>query len=209
MIPLLVVPTYTRHDLLVRMLESVDALVGHLVVIDNSGRGLDLPDGPWQNVTLLPMPANLGVAASWNLGIKMGHRAPWVMLCSDDVVWPAGAMDAFAEASNEGGLALTATWPHWCVFTIGMGVVSNVGLFDEGYYPAYFEDTDYERRMARAGVEPVFSAEVEHDNSSTLNTPGRNFGAVRLPSHRRNEALFAEDRIHGFDPYRWRAQAWT
>jgi GT2 family glycosyltransferase len=89
-----------------------------------------------------------------------------------------------------------------------MGVVRDVGLFDEGYYPAYFEDTDYERRLARAGVEPASGPAVLHDNASTLQTPGRNFGAARVASHKRNEALFLEDRMHGFDPFRWRAQAW-
>jgi GT2 family glycosyltransferase len=209
MIPLLVVPTYTRHDLLVRMLESVDALVGHLVVIDNSGLGVELPDGPWRDVTLLPMPANLGVAASWNLAIKMGHRAPWIMLCSDDVVWPAGALDAFAGLSGEDRLVLSETWPHWCAFTIGMAVVRDVGLFDEAYYPAYFEDLDYERRMARAGVESTLGPALLHDNSSTLMTPGRDFAARRGPSHKQNQAVFRADRVHGFDPFRWRAQAWT
>jgi hypothetical protein len=33
MIPMLVVPTLTRHDLLDRMLRSVDHPVGHLVVV--------------------------------------------------------------------------------------------------------------------------------------------------------------------------------
>jgi hypothetical protein len=37
---MLVVPTLTRHDLLDRMLRSVDHPVGHLVVIDNSGAGI-------------------------------------------------------------------------------------------------------------------------------------------------------------------------
>ena len=206
---MLVVPTLTRHDLLVRMLETVDADVEHLVVIDNSGLGVDLPDGPWRSMTLLPMPANLGVAASWNLAVKMAHRLPWLMIASDDVTFPEGALDKFAEQSGEDRLVVSETWPHWCAFTIGMRVVSDVGLFDEGYYPAYYEDTDYERRMGRAGLKAVHGPAVGHENSSTLHTPGRDFGARRLPSHKQNERLFQEDRMHGFDPFRWRSQAWS
>jgi GT2 family glycosyltransferase len=206
---MLVVPTYTRHDLLVRMLDTVDTNVGHLIVIDNSGSGVELPDGPWEKMTVLPMPANLGVAASWNLAVKMAHRLPWVMLCSDDVMWPADVPQRFGELSGEDRLVVSETWPHWCAFTIGMGVVAKVGLFDEGYYPAYFEDTDYERRMERAGVERTVGPAVLHENASTLNTPQRNFGVRRPGSHRQNQALYTEDRIHGFDPFRWRNQAWT
>jgi GT2 family glycosyltransferase len=206
-IPMLVVPTLTRHDLLKRMLGSVDSPVGHLVVVENSGRGFVLPDGPWEQGTVLRMPSNLGVAASWNLAIKMAHKWPWVMVASDDMWWPAGTLAKFAEKSGEDRLVVSATWPHWCAFTIGMRVVEKVGLFDEGYYPAYFEDTEYERRLKEHGVERLMGPTVHHDNSSTLSTPGANF--VRRQSLAANERLFKSGKHHGFDPYRWRAQTWT
>jgi len=208
-IPMMVVPTLTRHDLLDRMLRSVDCQVGHLVVIDNSGRGIVGGTGPWERMTVLPMPSNLGVAASWNLAIRMAHREPWVLICSDDMWWPVNALREFAAQSSEDSLVVSATWPHWCAFTIGMGVVQKFGLFDEGYYPAYFEDTDYERRVGRAGSPPLLGPEVHHDNASTLQTPRSDFGGKNKASHAANEALFKSDRHHGFDPYRWRAQAWT
>ena len=204
---MLVVPTLTRHDLLQRMLASVDGEVDHLVVIDNSGRGVDLPDGPWTESTLLVMPSNLGVAASWNLAIKMAHRDPFVMIASDDMWWPEGAMDRMAEMSGEDRLVVSETWPHWCAFTIGMGVVSKLGLFDEGYFPAYFEDTEYERRMTEGHVERLFGPSVGHDNSSTLKTPGMNWD--RRGSFAENERLYRSGERRGFDPYRWRAQGWV
>jgi hypothetical protein len=208
MIPLLVVPTLTRHDLLTRMLASVDCPVDHLVVIDNSGRGLDLPDGPWGEATVLRMPCNFGVAASWNLAVRMGHREQWVMVASDDVTFPSGALAGFAEASSEDRLVVSATWPHWCAFTIGMRVVQTVGLFDEGYYPAYFEDTEYERRMGGHGVSLTHGPAVGHDNASTLNSKGAEFPVRNKVSHAANAALYASGVQHGFDPYRWRRQSW-
>jgi len=207
MIPLLVVPTLTRHDLLDRMLRSVDSAVKRLVVLDNSGRGVDIPDGPWEQADVFAMPSNLGVAASWNLAIRMGHRHPWVMVCSDDMWWPPNAMHEFEDLSGENRIVLSSTWPYWCAFTIGMGVVSEVGLFDEGYYPAYYEDTEYERRMRAHNVEKVSGPQVGHDNSSTLLTSGVQFN--RGPSLQANERLFASNKHGGFDPFRWRAQSWT
>jgi GT2 family glycosyltransferase len=204
---MLVVPTLTRHDLLRRMLGSIDDAVSHLVVIDNSGCGVELPDGSWERATVLTMPCNLGVAASWNLAIKMAHREPFVMIVSDDVRLPKGALNKFAEQSGEDRLVVSATWPHWCAFTIGMGVVSQLGLFDEGYYPAYYEDTDYERRMAHGGVERLLGPAVWHDNSSTLNTPGANWQRDR--ANTANLHLYQSGKQAGFDPYRWRAQAWV
>lgn len=208
MIPLMVVPTLTRHDLLGAMLDTVDAEVGRLVVIDNSGRGVELPDGPWQQADVFAMPANLGVAASWNLAIRMGFDLPWVMVASDDVLWPAGALDKFAEESGEDRLVVSETWPHWCAFTIGMGVVSELGLFDEGYYPAFYEDKEYERRCADGGVDVRRGPEVSHFNSATLHTPGAGFEEANSRSFHANRVLFESGRHGGFDPFRWRRQAW-
>ena len=209
MIPMLVVPTLTRHDLLTRMLGTVDYPVGHLVVIDNSGNGFKVPDGPWEQQTVLRMPCNFGVAASWNLAIRMGHRHDWVMVASDDVTFPAGALAEFADRSESSRLLVSSTWPHWCAFSIGMGIVEMVGLFDEGYYPAYFEDTEYERRMAGMGMHLEHGPAVGHENASTLNTPGKGFGHQNNASYKSNGALYASGKHHGFDPYRWRAQSWT
>jgi len=208
MIPLLVVPTLTRHDLLARMLETVDAAVGRLIVIDNSGRGVEIPDGPWEQADVFAMPANLGVAASWNLAVRMGHQHPWVMVCSDDVLWSEGALEAFAAQSDEDRLVLSETWPHWCAFTIGMGIVHRVGLFDEGYFPAYYEDKDYERRCRAAGVTIARGPAVKHENSSTLHTPHRNFAVSNKRSFHKNRELFESGETGGFDPFRWRDQGW-
>ena len=206
---MLVVPTLTRHDLLDRMLGSIDYPVGHLVVIDNSGTLTLDREGPWEALTVLRMPVNFGVAASWNLALRMGHRHDWVMIGSDDIEFQPDTLGRWADMSSEDTLLVSETWPHWCAFTIGMGIVQQIGMFDEGFFPAYYEDTDYERRCHRAGVELRHGPPVSHRNSSTLNTEGAGFRGSNDRSFRENGILFAEDRYHGFDPFRWRNQAWT
>jgi hypothetical protein len=75
MIPNLIVPVLNRYDLLDRMIASIDYPVGHLLIVDNGASWvmedmqIHVPDCV-EMTTYLPMPANLGVAASWNLGIK-------------------------------------------------------------------------------------------------------------------------------------------
>lgn len=209
MIPMLVVPTLTRHDLLDRMLRSVDTHVGHLVVIDNSGRGVVGGSGPWERMTVLPMPCNLGVAASWNLAIRLAHREPYVVVCSDDMWWPEGALRQLENLAGEDSLVLAANFPHWQAFAVGMRVVQQVGLFDEGYYPAYFEDKDYERRMGVAGVKVTVGPSTGHDNSSTLNTPGADFRQRNDRSWEAGRVLFDSGGAGRFDPYRWRANSWA
>lgn len=171
MIPVMIVAVLARPELLHRMLASIDHPVGTLVVIDN---GHCLPDGIERNELIssayvLRMPSNLGVATSWNLGIKATPFAPWWLVCGFDVVWPAGALAAFAAAADRDSIALSAGHPPWTAFTIGDRVIEAVGLFDESLHPAYYEDDDMTRRCVAADI-PVRASGifVHHDNSSTL-----------------------------------------
>lgn len=171
MIPVMVVPILTAPELLDQMLSSVDYEVGTLVVIDN-GHCLDgdFTHRDWaHSAYLLRMPSNLGVATSWNLGIKATPHAPWWLVANFDVTWPAGSLKRFDTEDASRVLRLSAASPPWSAFTIGEDVVRAVGLFDEALHPAYFEDNDYQRRCEAAGA-PVIQSDipVEHRNSSTL-----------------------------------------
>jgi GT2 family glycosyltransferase len=166
----LIVPVLNRYDLLQRMLDSVDVPVEHLLIIDN-GLGtdtLELSD-KFAKVTHLRMPANLGVAGSWNLGIKSFPYADRWFIVSNDVVFGAGALEKLATARRD-ELTLVAEAPHWQAFALGDEAVIDIGLFDEcGFYPAYFEDNDYMRRAEFAGVNiRKLEIDLTHDNSSTI-----------------------------------------
>jgi GT2 family glycosyltransferase len=166
----LIVPVLNRYDLLQRMLDSVDVPVEHLLIIDN-GLGTDTLEisDKFAKVTHLRMPANLGVAGSWNLGIKSFPYAHRWFIVSNDVVFQAGALEKLSEARRD-EITLTADAPNWQAFALGDEAVTNLGLFDEcGFYPAYFEDNDYIRRAQFAGVNiRKLDIDLHHDNSSTI-----------------------------------------
>jgi GT2 family glycosyltransferase len=171
----LIVPVLNRYDLLQRMLDSVDYPVGHLLIIDNGASEVDedieLNIPPCvEHTTYLPMPANLGVAASWNLGIKSFPYADRWFFVSNDVQFHSNSLERLCEARTD-AITLSSVFPFWQVFCAGYDAVRRVGLFDEAFFPAYFEDTDLMRRAERAGV-PVVKLNVPmvHDNSSTLNS---------------------------------------
>lgn len=213
MIPNLAVATYTRHDLCDRMLRSVDVEVGHLLVVDNGG-GFVVPDGPWGRVSVLPMPTNFGVGPSWNLAFKCLYEHDVVFVVSDDVVLRPGNLSRLAEVASAETLALSGTWPHWCLFAAGQRFLERVGLFDERIWPAYHEDKELEWRAARLGGQIVMSdVEVGHDNSSTMLTPGREFGRKKVVSEQANGALLARKRETsdtgtGWSAYIWRQNRW-
>jgi GT2 family glycosyltransferase len=166
----LIVPVLNRYDLLQRMLDSVDVPVDHLLIIDN-GLGTDTLElsERFAKVTHLRMPANLGVAGSWNLGIKSFPYAHRWFIVSNDVVFQPGALEKLSQARRD-EITLTADAPNWQAFALGDEAVTDLGLFDEcGFYPAYFEDNDYIRRAQFAGVNiRKLDIDLHHDNSSTI-----------------------------------------
>ena len=168
MIPVMIVPILARPEILGAMLESVDHPIAQLVIIDN---GACLDSLPWNECILrtsvIKMPANLGVAGSWNLGIKAAPFVSWWLIVNFDITWPAGSLRMFAEQGNADEIVLSECGQPWSAFAIGENVVRRVGLFDEGYHPAYFEDNDYARRCGDEIVRPA-PIPVRHDNSSTL-----------------------------------------
>lgn len=170
MISNLIVPTLTRYDLLQRMLSSIDYPVGHVLIIDNGNMidQLKLP-AEIKELTVLTMPANFGVAGSWNLGIKSFPFDSQWLIVSDDVVFPAGALEQYAGLVNPRAIQFFDVQPKWACFSVGQTVVQQAGLACELFHPAYFEDNDWERRIDQAGVlKEIIPVQVQHDNSSTL-----------------------------------------
>jgi GT2 family glycosyltransferase len=153
MIPNLIVPTLNRYDLLQKMLDSIDYPVEHLLVIDNGGKlkGYDVPLCV-KEITTLYMPANLGVASSWNLGIKCFPFDPMWFIVSDDVVFEPGALEAWYLDSSPERVVVSDQWPFFQVMSIGENVIDKVGLFDEAFHPANFEDDDFEWRCNEQGI---------------------------------------------------------
>ena len=179
-IPTLIVPTLNGHKRLSNMIDSIDYPVNDLIIIDNghSKRGAFELMHIYNNANVykthtISLPSNLGVAASWNLGIKVTPWSEYWCIVNDDVIFEPGALQVLAQSSTSNHLAFPDSPQQWSAFTIGEGVVESVGLFDEIFYPAYFEDTDYKARVKEIlGDESMVhtSARIEHFNSSTIRT---------------------------------------
>ena len=168
----MIVPVLTRYDLLDRMIGSINYAIKDLVIIDNGAKTTDWSPtwNQWVSKTWhLKFPSNLGVPVSWNLGIKSLPMSDYWLIANFDIEWGGDSLKLFAEQSTADKLLLSNGSPEWCAFSIGSKVVEKVGLFDDSFVPAYFEDTDYRRRADFLGVNVESSfIPVAHDNSSTL-----------------------------------------
>jgi GT2 family glycosyltransferase len=196
------VPTMTRVDLLQRMVSSLDYPVEHLFIIDN-GVSYRREDSPVLNVpntvrqvTYLPMPGNLGVAGSWNLGVKCFPFARRWFIASDDVVFEPGALRKWDLASKPHALTISSDWPFFQFFTVGEEALNRVGLFDEMFFPANFEDDDFLWRCEELGVE-VVRLEIAHGHTMQGTVFDRRFGDANSRTYPVNEERFRGKREAG------------
>lgn len=191
MIDHVIIPVLNRYDLLNRCLDSIPLGV-RILVIDN---GDAYQAGERESVRVLRLPANLGVPASWNLGIKLLPFASGWLLLNSDAWFEAGAWDDLSRDADPEGITLAGS-PPWCCAWISSAAAERVGLFCEAYYPAYMEDIDYEERARRLGVRVSYSAaRVGHDNSSTINSD-THLARKNEWSHARNIGIH-NARYHG------------
>jgi hypothetical protein len=121
-----------------------------LLVVDNCADPL-----PWYRpgATVVRPGRNLGVARSWNLAIRAavgaGHDA--VAFVSAAVRFgPAGGRDLAGLDPGKWGVTPEPAGWHTAVLTTAL--FDRIGLFDENWFPAYYEDADMIRRAALAGI---------------------------------------------------------
>jgi GT2 family glycosyltransferase len=196
-IPVLGFCTLKRFDLADRLLASIDYPVEHLVIVDNSGLQTWTPTKPdcVSNLWTIRVPFGLGLVGAWNLIVKSTPYAPYWVLVNDDAHFEPGALEIIAKEVDTEALNFLDIVPQWSAVVFGEGMVEKVGLYDERFYPLYFDDNDLERRVDKAGVpKKTIQAKVHHDNSSTLKA---GYEQVNVKSFMANSNLFVDKEEQG------------
>lgn len=190
MIPVIGFCTLKRFDLAERLIRSIDYPVEHLVIIDNSGTGEWVaPKNTFvKNLWQIRVPFGLGLTGAWNLIIKATPYAPYWLLINDDAWFAPGSLEKIAAEVDPEAVNFLDIVPAWSAVAFGEGMIDKVGLYDERFYPLYFDDNDLERRIDFHNVPKKFiDAKVFHENSSTLNS---GFHAANSVSYRNNQYVY-------------------
>lgn len=198
----LVCCSYRRFDLLQRMVASAEAgtrpparyiLLSNGGTIGNvagairdelSGKKNIIP--PLIDIQELP---RCSVAKAWNIAFRMADECgagDYTVVTGDDVVFGPKTLEGLVAEADAHPEALFI-YPRvmqsqmFCVFLAKKAVFEKVGYFDEQFFPAYFEDNDFCRRMKLAGIEPlpVDCEGYQHDVSSTL----KQFNPAEMEEH--------------------------
>ncbi len=175
------IPTYKSFDecrVSVQSALNSSVIPDQIVIIDNSGNGsgaLALNDLVNDRVHIWPQSRNIGVAASWNM-FHRELRDDYVIIANDDVTLHHNTIEYLIKAADKHGneqVLFTGAGESgnaFSLFLLTKRGYSEVGPFDERFWPAYFEDNDYARRLYLRGyiIVPVTNATYDHVVSSTL-----------------------------------------
>lgn len=172
------VPCFRRYDLLQKLFESAErgtVKPDHYMVVDNGSQlrqkiahgEIRLPD----NTEVHHFNRNIGVSAAWNK--IYDSRPDWIIISNDDVEFEPDTIERLvlaAESSAAEFLFPGSSGAMFCVFLMKHSCFARVGRFDENFYPAYFEDNDYHRRMKIKNVHElqVVNAGYRHVGSAYL-----------------------------------------
>lgn len=145
-------------------------------------------------------PNNLGVANSWNLFLKTAfedRNDDGVIIANDDIILGDTTIERMLSKAKEFPDALISgdsagSNNAFSLFYLPKSVFTRVGFFDSRFYPAYFEDNDYHRRMQLLDIPLLYSDgdTYYHKGSATINT----YTPERMRRHhqdfRRNESEY-------------------
>lgn len=135
------------HELGLQCVSSIDESLRERVCVVNNAPGPSTPTYPKLGRNQWSPEGNIGVAASWNVGVDFMRAidADVLWIASSSVHFTRGATDLDDRAMGPSG-----AWAHdmgWHLVALTAEAFDRCGLFDEGFWPAYWEDTDFSRRM--------------------------------------------------------------
>lgn len=150
----MIIPVLNRFDLLDKTLKTIDHPVDEILIINNSAdeSNIDLIKDNFEdlNIRVLNLPSNMGIAGSWNLGIKLyPHANYWVIASADTRFLPGSIEKMEYHSASQYFIKSDSAYDF---FSVGSSIIDRIGLFDEYIYPAYFEDNDFDDRMVLAGL---------------------------------------------------------
>lgn len=148
------IPTLNRADLLIpSLIKYVQDFAGvEIHIIDNGDQDLEKYE-KYDNIFVHTQHKNIGVAASWNMLCDIIYdKHDWALLLNDDVYLGYGADIINQVIDDNNTFGLIQSHLNFSVILLQKEFFEFVGRFDEKFYPAYYEDSDYLYRMKLLGV---------------------------------------------------------
>lgn len=148
------IPTLNRADLLIPSLKKyiTDFKDVTIHIIDNGNQDLKMFD-EYDNIYIHKPEKNLGVAGSWNVLCELIFtKYEWALIVNDDVYLGYDTKLVTQVIDTYGMPSLIQSHLNFSVFLLAKKLYRYIGEFDNDFYPAYYEDSDYLYRLKLEGL---------------------------------------------------------
>jgi GT2 family glycosyltransferase len=178
------IPTYNRLDLLMPSLEKYlnDFPNTKIHIFDNGNQHINIEN---DNVVIYTSPFNLGVATSWNLLCKFIFKNCDNALILNDDVYLGYSEDVVLKAIENSKVGFVQSAHNFSVFLINKNLYHHIGEFDEEFYPAYYEDSDYLYRMKLIGIRQ----DVDYSLNPTIALTSQTYEKDKLSQYFVNKSM--------------------
>ena len=215
-IPTICVLTLIRHDLLKRLIKSINYYVDHFVVLFQGGHNNfdfdSVKNSYIKKITFINVDFNIGCSRGWNYLIE-NFPSPYWLICGDDTFFESGTLQniydfmadeknndvgwcCFNEKDKNNSVVATSNFSSF-IFTQLM--YDNVGLFDENIYPAYYEDFDLWQRLVKSNLRRevihnafIFSGDNNFHSSCSYYSADSNYKEKMDLCKKNNEQYYCE-----------------
>lgn len=166
------IPTINRADLLNEALEKYfeDFKETHIAICDNGKQDIITRE---ENFMIYRPEENLNVSGSWNMLMDYANRigGTHVLILNDDVYLGKTEEQILSLIKSNLDCGFYNSFYNWCSFIIEVNHYNKVGIFDQQYFPNYFNDNDYFYRMQLLESKMIYTHlldPVVYRNSMTI-----------------------------------------
>jgi len=147
------IPTINRADLLKESLVDFAETfpdMDHLYIVDNGKQFIEVPQPLVKKSTIHRPESNLGVAGSWTHMAQQAFDAgmDYIFIVNDDIVCGHNRQ-LLEQVIIDSKYAYFINSGSWSIFLLSRECFQAIGPFDDKFFPAYYEDNDYSRRLTR------------------------------------------------------------
>lgn len=151
----LFIPVYSNIDGIKKLYDCIDYDIDLVHIISKPNITLN-NNSHVKNLKITPYSYKFkSLAQIWNYFIESCDIDDYVIM-NDDISFGAGYLENYFEVikNNPNTYRIQAGYPHTS-FSTSKYVINKVGLYDENFIGAYYEDTDYHKRCIEANIEII------------------------------------------------------
>lgn len=163
------IPTINRADLLNEALFKYfdDFPNAEILIVDNGKQEIAKRKN---NFRIFKTDKNYGVAKSWNFLCKQAFKTvDYILMLNDDIYLGKNQKDIYKFIKRT-SFDLVHSERHFCSYILPKRIFKE-NIFDENFYPAYFEDNDFKYRLLlqkKKIVSSSFLNPIVYRNSQTI-----------------------------------------